>query len=377
MKGSTKGAIPVQTSSLSLLSDIEYMELALRLAERGRGRTSPNPMVGAVVVTPEGVVAGTGFHERAGRPHAEVHALAAAGRLSKGATLYCNLEPCCHSGRTGPCVERITSAGVARVVAAVEDPNPLVAGKGLQFLEKSGVAVQVGVGRLESIRLNRAFFTYMLKRRPFVIIKAAISVDGKIASAPGCRTEISSAPARRRVQALRAEVDAIAVGSETVLADDPLLTARDVYRERPLIRIVLDRRLRTPPTARLFSSLSAGPVLLVTSTAAARSARAEVLKAAGAMVEPVDEGIAGVVSMLARKYLVTSLLIEGGSALHEAAWRAGIVDFVQLYVAPTTIGESGLAWFASHEELFAGLSDVRIEQVGPDVLMEGYVHGID
>ena len=235
------------------------MARALRLAARGCGRTSPNPMVGATVVAGDGTIVGDGWHQRAGTPHAEVHALDQAGDRANGATLVCTLEPCCHHGRTGPCVDRIIAAGIAHVVAATEDPNPRVAGGGFRRLRDAGIQVTVGVGADAARRLNRPFMTVMRTGRPWVILKSGTSVDGMIAPAPGTRLQITSAASMRLVQRLRAEVDAVAVGSGTVLVDDPLLTVRDVYRERPLVRAVFDRRLRMPPSARLLRTTSGRP----------------------------------------------------------------------------------------------------------------------
>lgn len=232
--------------NLTLLSDIEYMNRALDLAERGRGTTSPNPMVGAVIVRHDGTIVGQGYHEQAGGPHAEVRALDEAGDLARGAFLYCTLEPCCHVGRTGPCVERVTAAGIARVVAATVDADPRVSGRGFDFLRQKGIDVAIGPGRERALRLNRAYFTFKTTGRPFVIMKAATSHDNKVAAGPGQRTQISSDEARRHAHSVRAEVDAIAVGSETVLVDDPALTVRGIHRRRPLTRVLFDRRLRIP-----------------------------------------------------------------------------------------------------------------------------------
>ena len=187
-------------------------------------------MVGAVVVSPEGVVLGQGFHARAGERHAEIHALDEAGEGTQGATLYCTLEPCSHVGRTGPCVVRIVESGIARVVAAVEDPNPLVRGRGFAYLKEHGVDVEVGVGAATATCLNQPFFTLTRERRPFVVLKAATSLDGYIAESPGRRTALTSEVANRHAQRVRAEIDAIGVGSGTVLADDPLLTPRGPFR---------------------------------------------------------------------------------------------------------------------------------------------------
>src|SRR5262245_11751018 len=188
------------------------MTRALVLAARGLGRTSPNPVVGAVIVSPDGVVVGHGYHSRAGEAHAEVHALTMAGASARNATLYCSLEPCCHQGRTGPCVERIADAGISRVVAAVEDPNPLVRGRGFAFLRSRGIRVDVGVEAQSAVALNLPFFTLMLEGRPFVTLKAAMSLDGCTADAPGRRTAISGDLSNRHAQRIRAEIDSIAVG---------------------------------------------------------------------------------------------------------------------------------------------------------------------
>lgn len=354
-------------------ADSRWMRRALEQSRRGLGRTAPNPVVGACIVSDEGVVVGQGAHERAGEPHAEVHALDEAGDAAKGATLYCTLEPCCHVGRTGPCTERIIGAGIRRVVAAMEDPFPRVRGAGFAKLRAHAIAVEVGVERDAALRLNQPYLTVLREGRPFVIVKAASSIDGRIAAAPGERTPLTSPLARRRAQYDRAWVDAIAVGSETLLVDDPLLTARDVFRERPVTRVVFDRRLRTPPEARVFSSLHAGPVIIVTTTAAMDAGRVAALERAGAaVIAPPDNGLRPAVEALAARG-IQSLLIEGGAALHAAAWEAGVVDYVQLYITPAMLGAGGVPL---HGPAFStvALFEKRVEAIGPDVLIEGYVH---
>ena len=361
-------------------ADAAFMSRALALAERGRGRTSPNPMVGALVVAPDGVIVGRGFHERAGTPHAEVHALADAGEQARGATLYCTLEPCCHTGRTPPCTVAIEQAGIARVVAAVSDPFPKVAGGGIRYLRERGLDVAVGVLADRATRLNQVFFTNVRRARPFVTLKIAMSLDGRIAAAPGARTAVTSAAANRHAQRLRAEVDAIAVGSETLLVDDPRLTARDVYRWRPLTRVIFDDRLRTPTTARVLGTLEAGPILIVTSEIglAASSERALALAAAGATIVTTDRphDLAAAMTRLLDRG-VTSLLLEGGAALHAAAWRAGIVDRVRIYVAPRALGPDGVPWEMPASYDWLSLDDKRVEWHGDDCLLEGYVHRAD
>jgi diaminohydroxyphosphoribosylaminopyrimidine deaminase/5-amino-6-(5-phosphoribosylamino)uracil reductase len=362
-----------------MLTDLEYMERALDLAERGRGTTSPNPMVGAVIVGADGTIVGQGFHEKAGGPHAEVRALDEAGDLARGATLYCTLEPCFHIGKTGPCVERVAAALVARVVAASQDPNPVVSGRGFDFLRQKGIEVQVGVGRERALRLNRTFFTYIQERRPFVIMKVATSLDNRIATRFGERTQLSSEESQRHAHAIRAEVDAIAVGSQTVIVDDPLLTARMVHRARPLTRVLFDRRLRVPPTSRVFSTLEAGPVIIITTPErmAKYPDRARQLEDAGAVLEPIQGGdLRQSFKRLADRE-ITSVVLEGGVTLHRAAWAERLVDAVHLYIAPIMIGPAGVSWLDSNTLPVVSLADRRMTACGPDVFMEGYVHGID
>jgi diaminohydroxyphosphoribosylaminopyrimidine deaminase / 5-amino-6-(5-phosphoribosylamino)uracil reductase len=359
-------------------ADQRYMARALFHAARGSGRTSPNPLVGAVVVSADGVVVGQGFHERAGEPHAEVHALAAAGARARGATLYSTLEPCCHQGRTGPCVSRIVDAGVARVVAAVEDPNPAVRGRGFAFLRARGVAVEVGLGAGPAAALNGPFFTLMRQGRPFVVLKAATSSDGRIAAAPGQRTWLTSDEANRHAHRVRAGIDAIAVGSGTILADDPALTVRGVYRERPLVRVIFDRRLRTPPPSRVLSTVEAGPVIIVTSPRAAECAAVRTaLESRGAEIVVARDGTLRAALERVAERGIGSLLLEGGAAVHAAAWDEGLVDYVRLYVTPHVLGDGALTLLPDRSFSTAALHDRRVAPLGPDVMIEGYVHRID
>jgi diaminohydroxyphosphoribosylaminopyrimidine deaminase / 5-amino-6-(5-phosphoribosylamino)uracil reductase len=351
------------------------MRRALEHARRGIGRTTPNPIVGACIVSDDGVVVGQGAHEFAGGPHAEINALEEAGSDARGATLYCTLEPCSHTGRTGPCSQRIIAAGIRRVVAAMEDPFPLVSGRGFAVLEAHGIEVAVGVEHDAAVRLNQPFLTAVRKGRPFVILKAATSLDGRIAARAGERTSLSSEPALRHAQYTRASVDAIGVGSETVLIDDPVLTAREVFRERPLTRVIFDRRLRTPATARVLSTLTAGPVIILTTPRAAEDrARVEPLQGAGATLVPVEgERIENALRTLPG-HGIQSLVIEGGAQLHGAIWDEGLADYVQLYVTPAWLGPEGVPLLAERSFFSAGLLERRVEQLGPDVLIEGYVH---
>ena len=358
--------------------DAFYMAKALRLAERGRATTAPNPMVGALVVDPDGIIVGRGAHAVAGGPHAEIVALKDAGGRARGATLYCTLEPCSHTGRTGPCAPVVAESGVQRVVTATEDPNPLVAGRGHALLRSRGVAVVSGVQDAAARRLNEAFFAAMVRRRPFVTLKVAISLDGFIAGPSGASVRLTAAAADRRVHRDRAEVDAIAIGSGTLLADDPLLTARVAFRQRPLARIIFDRRLRTPPSARLLSTLDRGPVIIETGpiTTTGRRSAADALRAAGATI---DEGAPGepLARALERLTLrgVHSLIVEGGAQLHQAFWDAGLVERVQMYVSSRAIGPGGWPWLTGPVVGAARVAERSAVPVGDDVLIEAYVHG--
>jgi diaminohydroxyphosphoribosylaminopyrimidine deaminase/5-amino-6-(5-phosphoribosylamino)uracil reductase len=350
------------------------MRRALLLAARGRGRTSPNPMVGATIVDADGTVVGDGWHQQAGTPHAEVHALAAAGPRARGATLVCTLEPCCHHGRTGPCTDAIVAAGISRVVVAVEDPNPQVAGQGLARLQAQGVDVIAGVETAAAVRLNAAFFMTMRHARPWVIAKAGVSADGRVAAGAGTRTDITSVPSRRRAQRLRAEVDAMAVGVETLLIDDPFLTVREVFRPRPLTRVVLDRRLRTPSSARLLSTLDTGPVVVVTTGDALESQpeAARRLAGTGAVVVATDGSVPAVLQCLAKRD-IQSVLVEGGPRIHAAFADAGMIDEVQVFVAQEVFLPDGLP-LAMPALSFGTLDDLQVEPIGNDVLVRGYVH---
>jgi diaminohydroxyphosphoribosylaminopyrimidine deaminase / 5-amino-6-(5-phosphoribosylamino)uracil reductase len=358
-----------------MVTELDYMDRALFLAARGRGRTSPNPMVGAVVVASDGVVVGQGFHARAGAPHAEVQALGMAGVRARGATMYCTLEPCCHQGRTGPCAPRILEAGIARVVAATIDPNPVVDGRGFSFLRAHGIEVAIGLRQAAAVRLNQPFFTLTKTGRPFVIMKAATSLDGCIASAPGRRTLLTSPAANRHAHVVRAEVDAIGVGVGTIVVDDPLLTARGVYREGPLTRVIFDRHLRTPPTARVLSTREAGPVIIVTEARAAGGAARGPLEACGAEIEIARDGSFGAALERLAARQVGSLLLEGGAALHAAAWDEGLVDYVRLYITPHMLGPEGVRLLDGRRFASSALVERRVQGLGPDVLIEGYVHG--
>ncbi|MCL2766590.1 MAG: bifunctional diaminohydroxyphosphoribosylaminopyrimidine deaminase/5-amino-6-(5-phosphoribosylamino)uracil reductase RibD [Peptococcaceae bacterium] len=320
--------------------DNNFMRIALELAERAQGRTSPNPLVGAVVVK-DGRVIGQGYHTMAGAPHAEIVALEEAGDDARGATVYVNLEPCCHRGRTGPCTQALLSAGVSRVVVAMGDPNPLVSGEGLRQLREGGVEVITGVLEEEAIALNEVFIKFITTKRPFVVSKAAMSIDGKIATYTGQSQWITGAAARAYGHQLRDRYDAILVGRGTVLADNPSLTTRLEHGVgRDPVRIILDSGANTSPEAKVISLDSPAPTIIAATTSA-NSRKISSLERAGAQVLITNEGSRVELYSLMRKLAgmnITSVLIEGGAQVHGAAFEARIVDKVVWFIAPRIIG---------------------------------------
>lgn len=351
------------------------MARAIALAERGRGRTHPNPLVGAVVVSPEDVVIGQGAHLVAGGPHAEVIALDDAGDRARGATLYCTLEPCSHTGRTGPCVERIVAAGARRVVTAIQDPNPLVDGRGFAWLRERGIEVEVGVGRDDAERQNAPFLIWMRHRRPWTVLKTVTSSDGFVGRV-GERTQLSGAAANRWMHRQRAWVDAIAVGADTVLVDDPELTARGPMRTRPLTRVVFDWRGRISPQARVWSTGSAGPVIMVVldSTVQAAPARFAALVAHGVRVDAYPtRDLAAVASRLAETG-VQALVLEGGPSLQQAWLDAGLVDHLQWLITPAVLGH-GVPMVSAVRARCAGVPPERRQPLGTDWLVDECLQG--
>jgi diaminohydroxyphosphoribosylaminopyrimidine deaminase/5-amino-6-(5-phosphoribosylamino)uracil reductase len=363
--------------------DRAFMARTLELAAAGRGRVSPNPMVGAVLMK-EGRIVAEGFHARAGAPHAEVVALEVAGEAAGGATLYVNLEPCCHQGRTPPCAPRIVASGVRRVVAATLDLNPRVAGRGLALLREAGVATEVGVLEAEGVRLNEVFFTYMTSGRPFVTLKAAVSLDGKIATVTGESRWITGEEARRRVHEMRNEVDAVLVGIGTILRDDPLLTTRlGIPGQRDPVRVIVDNLARLPVKARVINPASAALTLVAVGPKAPAS-KVERLREAGVTVLVLEQNgprisLAALMQALAARE-ITSVLIEGGGEIHASALAEGIVDKVAFLLAPILIGgkTAPSALGGPGIEKLADavrLRDVRFTPLGEDLLVEGYVLG--
>jgi len=317
------------------------MRRALELAERGRGLTSPNPLVGAVVAH-NGEIVGEGFHERAGGPHAEIVALEAAGARARGAILYVTLEPCNHAGRTPPCVPAIFAAGITRVVGAAADPNPFVPGGGAAALRDKGVAVVTGVLEAEAIAQNRVFFTAMRERRPHVTLKAGMTADGKIADVHGAARWITGEAARAEAHRQRSEVDALVAGVTTVLRDDPALTVRlgRPWPREPW-RVVLDTDARTPVRAQVIAAATPSRALIAVGETAPVE-RVAALQSAGAVVIrfPVRDGRVIVEAVLAALFEreVRAVLLEGGGEVHASFLEAGVVDRVTLFVAPLLLG---------------------------------------
>lgn len=366
--------------------DDRYMSLALRLAEKGRGTASPNPMVGAVVVK-NGRIVGQGFHRRPGRPHAEILALRQAGPRARSATLYVTLEPCCHRAkRTPPCVPEVVRSGVSRVVIGMRDPNPSVSGRGAAALRRAGLAVTLDVAREEAEEQNHAYRHWIKTKRPYVTLKAGMSLDGQIATASGESRWITGEQSRRDVHRLRSRMDAVLVGVGTVLRDNPSLTARSGARLNTLtprqpLRIVVDSRLRIPLKARILLQQHRAKTIVAT-TRAASSSRQSTLRRRG--IETITcPAVCGRVSLpdllneLGRRG-VTSLLLEGGSELNGAMVRAGLVQRVRLYVAPTLLGgddAKGVIGGKSPARLAQALTLRRrwIRPCGGDIVVEGDV----
>jgi len=356
--------------------DEYFMRRALKLALRGAGKVSPNPMVGAVLVK-DGKIIAEGYHEYYGGPHAEVVALDKAGDDAKGATLYVNLEPCSHFGKTPPCAPRIVSAGIKRVVISTLDPNPLVAGKGVKLLRESGVSVTVGVLEKEAKKLNEAFFKWITQKIPFVALKVATTLDGKIATLKGESKWITSLPSRRLVHKLRAFYDAVLVGIGTVLADDPELNVRLVKGRNP-VRVILDAYLRIPENAKVLSS--AGKVMVFHSQFASQEKLNRLRRLGVELIEvPLYEGnLLDLRSVLEKmgELGIASVLVEGGRGVFSSFIKRRLADKLFYFLAPKLIGK-GIGPFDEVEvdslDSSVKIKDLSLRRIGEDVLLEGYV----
>ncbi|MGD9365229.1 MAG: bifunctional diaminohydroxyphosphoribosylaminopyrimidine deaminase/5-amino-6-(5-phosphoribosylamino)uracil reductase RibD [Desulfobacteraceae bacterium] len=359
----------------------KYMRTALELAAKGAGYVSPNPMVGAVMVK-DGRVVGQGYHQALGGPHAEVNAIDDAGEQARGATLYVTLEPCNHYGRTPPCTQKILNTGIRRVVVAVADPNPHVTGGGNAFLKSQGIEVICGVCEEAATRLNESFIKYMRTHRPFVVLKMAATLDGRIATRTGDARWVTGAEARGFVHQLRHAMDAIMVGVGTVKADDPELTTRlDEGRGVDPARVVLDTHLSISSGARMLNQLSPAQTIIVCGPDAAEANKMR-LKDKGAciMEVPVKDGRIDLQILLERlgQRGLTSVLVEGGSLVAGEALKAGVVDKVHFFYAPKILGgDDGVPMLAGQGpdkmEACMPLTDTRVNRMGDDILVTGYL----
>jgi diaminohydroxyphosphoribosylaminopyrimidine deaminase / 5-amino-6-(5-phosphoribosylamino)uracil reductase len=363
------------------MDDNHFMNMALDLAAKGQGFTSPNPMVGAVVVK-DGQVIGKGYHKAVGGAHAEVNALDTAGDLAKGATLYVTLEPCNHTGRTPPCTHKILELGIGRVVAAMKDPNKKVAGGGTEFLEQNGVTVTIGVCEKQAKKLNETFIKYVHTGRPFVMVKCAATLDGRIATCTGDSRWVTGETARRFVHRLRHRADAIMVGINTIRNDDPSLTTRlpGLQGSDP-VRIILDTHLSISPDARVLRQVSDVPTIVVAGPTTSGNKK-KVLEKAGARVLeiPLQNELIDMNALMGQlgSMEITSLLIEGGSRVLGSAFNSAVVDKVFFFYAPKILGGddgvpicSGPGVSLMNECI--GINDIAVHRLGADVLIEGYI----
>lgn len=373
-------------------TDEKFLRRALELAAQGIGLTSPNPYVGAVIVDDRGNVCGEGFHTYDGVSHAEVLALQSAGEKARGSTLFINLEPCSHQGRTGPCADAVIAAGIRRVVACMQDPNPVVSGQGFAKLRAAGVVVASGILEDEARPLNESFAKYIRRHEPLITLKAAMTLDGKIAPPPAEKAPpgtsgptggwITSDVARYHVQELRHQHDAIMVGVGTIIADNPLLTDRSGRpRRRPLLRVIVDSRLRMPLDSRVVKTAKNDVIVLCSF---AEEKKKQQLLDCGIRVEQIEEMTAdGRPDMLGiSRYLgkleITSLIIEGGALINWAALASGIVDKVFLYYAPKILAGTGSVPFAAgygfrHMNDAAYVKFIKLHRFGEDFAVEGYL----
>jgi len=361
------------------MNDEYYMKMALGLAEKGLGRTNPNPVVGAVLVK-NGRVISTGYHKGAGLAHAEIEALDRAGRKAKGATLYVNLEPCSHFGRTPPCVDRIIKEGIKRVVIGMRDPNPLVNGKGIAELKRHGIEVKDGVLEKEARNINRIFASYVTKKRPFVTIKVAQSMDGKIATYTGDSKWVTNEESRKFVHKLRSEADAVLVGVNTVIKDDPLLTARAFKAKRQPLRIVLDSALKIPMKSRIIKTGPGRVVIATTQKAPGR--KKEALEKKGVIVLPLkeDRGKVDLQALLLSlaKRGVSHLLVEGGGNVAAGFVERNLADEILFFISPKIIGGKDAVTSIEGRGIervaqAVRLNDVNVERFGEDILVRGYL----
>ncbi len=364
------------------MKDEEYMQMVLSLARRGMGTTSPNPMVGSVLVRGNRIV-GKGYHRKAGLPHAEIVAIEEAGKEANGATLYVNLEPCSHTGRTPPCVNALIAAGVRKVVIAMLDPNPLVNGAGVDALQKAGIEVKVGLLEKEARLLNEAFIVYVEKKRPFFTLKGALSLDGKIATKTSDSKWISNEESRRYVNKLRSVVDGVMVGINTVILDNPLLIPKILRPKKYPVRIVLDSKLRIPLSCDIVKTAAKYKTWVFTAEDSRTDKEAK-LQSLGLDVIRVPKEESGRVSPkhicdeLFRREIM-HVLVEGGGEINSGLLKGGLLDKIMLFYAPILIGGKGAYNFIAGKGVDflkdAYKVDITsIKRIKEDIYLEGYVH---
>jgi diaminohydroxyphosphoribosylaminopyrimidine deaminase/5-amino-6-(5-phosphoribosylamino)uracil reductase len=370
---------------LTYTEDKRFMQMALDLAKKGEGFTSPNPMVGAVIVK-DGKVVGKGYNKAAGEAHAEVNAIDDAGALAENATLYVTLEPCHHEGRTPPCTDKVVASGIRRVVAAMNDPNPDVKGGGLDYLKRRGISITVGVCEKQAKRLNEIFIKYVETKRPFTIIKCAATLDGRIATKTGDSRWVTGEESRQFVHQLRHAVDAVMVGINTVEKDDPSLTTRLTTRPKNFkqldpIRIILDTHLRISEKAKLLQLHSDSDTILITAPLVSSDKKARLEKKGVRIIEsPVIDGLIDLDRLMdpLGSLGITSLLIEGGGRVFASALSAGIVDKVLFFYAPKILGgDDGIPICkgpgADLMDNCIPVKDIRVRRFGDDIMVEGYI----
>ncbi|AHM56966.1 riboflavin biosynthesis protein RibD [Peptoclostridium acidaminophilum DSM 3953] len=361
--------------------DEAYMKMALELAKKGWGHVSPNPLVGCVIIK-GGEIIGMGYHEKFGQAHAEVNAIRAAGESSRGATLYVNLEPCCHYGKTPPCSELIIKSGLKRVVVGMRDPNPRVLGGGIKQLLDAGIEVETGVLEEESIRLNEIFIKHISKGEPFVILKTAVTMDGRTCTASGDSKWITSDESRRLVHKIRAGVSCIVTGVETVIKDDPMLNVRLEGDWKSPFRIVLDSKGRIPLDSKVLTQDSRNTLVCVTDDAPIH--RREMIRGTGAELRVFPKCESGVDLKVLLADIASrgfdSVLVEAGARVNTSFLRSGLVDKVMMFMAPKILtGSESPTWTAgSPPSLMKDaleLEGLWAESVGPDILVQGYMKG--
>ncbi|MBW2988875.1 bifunctional diaminohydroxyphosphoribosylaminopyrimidine deaminase/5-amino-6-(5-phosphoribosylamino)uracil reductase RibD [Candidatus Woesearchaeota archaeon] len=357
-----------------MISHRKYMKIALKLAERGRGNVSPNPLVGSLIVK-RGKIIGRGWHKRCGEAHAEVSALKEAGKRAKGGIMYVTLEPCSHWGRTPPCTEKIVSSGIKEIVVGAKDPNPKV--NGYQELKFRGIKARIGMLEDEAKRLNEPYMKWIRKKRPFVVVKAAMSLDGQIATRTGDSKYITGREARKLVHELRSSYDAVMVGSNTVIKDNPLLDVRLVKGRNP-VKIVVDTKLKTPISSRIVSNDPSKLIIATSSSAPKSKIRRFMQKGAYVLVVGTKGGKIDLKELMKElgKREICSILVEGGAELNAEAIKSGIADKVLFFISPQFIG-SGLSALGNlgidKVDRSIKLKSLDYRKVGRDILIEGYL----